>query len=98
MPALMRHEMPNKMAKLAQLGRRVFGVTEKDDAKAAEAGIAKMEQFFRSIAMKTRLADYGISSQEAAQKVSERFRSRGAKFGERQSINASAAREILLAC
>ena len=97
-PALFRLKLDKKKAKLAQYARRVWGVTEKDDAKAAEQGIAKTEAFFHSVGMKTKLAEYGISPADAARKISERFRARGVKFGEHQDIDADAASEILLAC
>ena len=98
LPALFRHEMSRKQAKLAQYARRVWGVAETDDAKAAELGLVKTVDFYHSLGMKTTLADYGISAQDAAKKVSERFASRGKKLGEHQTIDAAATKEILLAC
>jgi NADP-dependent alcohol dehydrogenase len=98
MPVLFRHEMPRKQAKLAQYARRVWGVAETDDAKAAEMGLVKTVDFYHSLGMKTTLADYGISPQDAAKKVSERFASRASKIGEHQAIDAAATGQILLAC
>jgi NADP-dependent alcohol dehydrogenase len=98
MPSLFRHQMTKKVQKLAQLARRVWGVNEPNDQKAAELGIQKTEAFFHSIGMKTRLADYGISAQDAAMKVSDRFRTRGTKVGEHSDIDAEATAKILVAC
>ncbi len=98
MPALFRHELGKKQKKLAQLARRVFGVNEADDARAAELAIAKITEFFHSLGMPTRLVEHKIDPGEAAAKISARFRSRGAVMGEHGSIDASAAEKILLAC
>lgn len=98
MPALFRHELPRKLAKLAQFARRVWEVVAPDDRKAAAAGLARTEEFFHALGMPTTLAAYGISAPDAAQKVADRFRSRGVKLGEHQAIDAEAAAQILGAC
>jgi NADP-dependent alcohol dehydrogenase len=98
MPSLFRHEIAAKRAKLAQFARRVWGVNEPDDLKAAETAIARTVEFFHSLGMKTRLADYGIAAGEAGGKISSRFRARGVKLGEHQAIDAGAVAEILAAC
>lgn len=46
MGSVMRHKLKDKAPMLARYARRVWGVTETDDIKAAEAGIAKTEEFF----------------------------------------------------
>jgi NADP-dependent alcohol dehydrogenase len=98
MPSLFRHQMTRKRAKLAQFARRVWDVNEADDSKAAEIALARTEDFFHSLGMKTRLADYGIPAREAAARISARFRERGLKLGEHQAIDAGAAAEILATC
>ncbi len=98
MPSLFRHQMTRKRSKLARFARRVWNVNEPDDRKAAELAVARTEEFFHSLGIKTRLADYGISPTEAAKQVSSRFRARGLKLGEHQAIDAAAAAEILAAC
>ena len=98
MPSLFRHELAAKCAKLAQFARCVWGVNEPDDIKAAETAIARTVEFFHSLGMKTRLADYGITAGEAGGKISSRFRARGVKLGEHQTLDAGAVAEILAAC
>ena len=39
------------MARFARFARKVCGVTEEDDALAAEQGIEKAEEFFKSLGM-----------------------------------------------
>jgi NADP-dependent alcohol dehydrogenase len=91
-PRLLRNQIETKRQKLEKLGREVFGLNENNASEA----IDKIEEFFNSIGMKTKLADYGIDAQEAAKKVKERFEQRGTKLGERGMIDAYAAYEILI--
>lgn len=99
LPELWRAAIRTKERALAQLARRVFGAGEKSDSRAAEIAVEKTEEFFHSMGMKTRLADYGINSEEAAEKVYERFMGYGdVAFGEDGDVNAARAREILLRC
>ena len=72
-------------------------MTESEDQAAAVAGIVRTEEFFHSAGMRTRLADYGIAPADAAARISDRFRSRGVKLGERQAIDAEVATRILMA-
>lgn len=97
-PALFRYDLARKQAKLAQYARRVWNICETDDTAAATAGIVRTEAFYHSLGMKTKLADYGISPADAAQKISDRFRARGSRFGEHGDIDAAATAKILLAC
>lgn len=96
MPRLLKNQLENKKQKLAKLAREVFCISETDDEKAALIAIDKIEEFFNSIGMKTKLADYGIDANEAAQKVKDRFNERGTLIGERKAINADTAYDILI--
>lgn len=98
MPRLLKNQLKNKQQKLAKLAREVFCVTENDDEKAALIAIEKIEEFFNSIDMKTKLSDYNIDADDAAQKVKERFEKRGTIIGERGVINSDTTFEILKNC
>jgi NADP-dependent alcohol dehydrogenase len=98
MPGLLRHQRKRKAAKLVQFARRVWNVTVGGDEAAAEAGIARMEAFFHSLGMPTRLADHGIDPAEAARKVHARFAQRGTKLGEHGDLGAKQVKEVLLTC
>jgi NADP-dependent alcohol dehydrogenase len=91
MPGVWAHKLAAKAAKLAQYGRRIWNV---GDAKAA---IDRTEAFFHSLAMPTRLRDFGIDGEDAAHKVGERFARRNSAFGEHGDITADAAAQILRA-
>lgn len=98
MPRLLKNQLENKKQKLAKLARGIFFVSEADDEKAALIAIEKIEEFFNSIGMKTKLADYGIDSKEAAEKTKVRFDERGCRFGERENITGEVAFDILVNC
>lgn len=92
MPELWRYKLADKQVKLLQFGREVFGVD------TAETAIQKVEDFFHSIGMKTKLADYGVSAAEAAAQVRDRFIERGTVLGEHGDIDGNAAFAILSKC
>jgi NADP-dependent alcohol dehydrogenase len=84
-----RHRLAGKRAKLEQYGRRVWNVG------TAEEAIEKTEQFFHSIGMPTRLSDYSITAADAADKISQRFKSRSAAYGERGDFGPQDAHTVL---
>lgn len=98
MPALFRDQFARKQAKLAQFGRRIWQITGSDPARTAEAAIARMEGFFHSLGMPTKLADYRIDPKDAARKIGGRFRARGTRLGEHGDIDAAVTERVLLAC
>ena len=97
-PRLLRNQKVAKSQKLAKIAREVFGINEPVDLKAADMAIDKIEEFFNSIGMKTKLSDYGIDAEEAAEKIRARFKERNVAFGEKGAITADVAYEIVKAC
>jgi len=89
LPGVWTHELSRKREKLTQYGRRIWGVD------TAETAIAKTEEFFHSLNMPTRLSDYGIAADEAADKVCARFAERGSQLGEHNDIAPDAVAKIL---
>lgn len=98
MPELWRNQKQCKLKKLAKMAREAYGINEPDDSKAADIAIAKTEQFFASIGQKTKLIQYGINAEEAAERISQRFKARGTKLGEKCVIDYKAAYEIIKNC
>lgn len=94
MPAVWKHQKQAKAQKLAQYAERVWGFKDGDQAGQA---IARTEQFFQSLGMKTRLSEYGIGS-ERFEEIGERFARRGSKLGEHQAIGKKEVIEILSLC
>jgi len=97
LPSLLRHEKDGKRDKLIQFAKRVWGVTDGSEDEIIEAGVRKTEEFFRSLGMPTRLSEFDVSPDEAADRVKERFTARGTKLGEKQAIGPEEAAEILRA-
>ena len=89
LPGVWKRCAEEKREKLAQYAERVFG------ACGVEGAIEATEAFFRSLSMPVRLSDHGIDVEEAAAKITERFRARRARLGERRRIDADAVGEIL---
>ncbi len=87
-PGVMSVMRETKMAKLEQYGRRVFGVD------SAEQAIAKSEEFFRSVGMKTRLSEHSIGEQTITTIVS-RMQSRGWELGEGGYVTPEKVEAIL---
>ncbi len=95
LPGLWESQFAHKRAKLAQYGRRVWGLNGSEDDIARNA-IARTEEFFRSVGVGTRFADYGLDCQEAAQRIGDRFAKRGLKgMGENGTVGVQQVREIL---
>lgn len=98
LPRLWQERKQNKAKKLAKLAREVFNCNETDDLKASDCAIKKTEEFFNSIGMPTKLADYKINPTEAAEKIKQRFESRGAVFGEDSKVTPDMVYKILTNC
>lgn len=98
LPRLWQERKQEKAQKLAKLAKEVFGCSETDNLNAADCAIQKTEEFFNSLGMKTKLSDYNINALEAAQKVKERFESRGTLLGEDLKITPQMVYDILKNC
>jgi len=95
-PHLYRLQTEGKGAKLAQFAERVWGVKEGTEAERIEAGIAKMEAFFESLGVPTRLARYEKIAADTPQQIAERLKSRGAvKLGEKGTVTPEVVEAIL---
>jgi len=96
MPGVWRHRFEAKKEKLAQFGRRVWGLSGDTETVAFDA-ILRTEAFFESLGVSTRLAPYGVNATEAAKAISDRFRNRGTRMGEHKDLGADEVANILLA-
>lgn len=98
LPRLWQERKRDKSKKLAKLAREIFDCTESDDLKASDCAIKKTEEFFNSLGMKTKLADYGVDAAEAAQKVKERFEQRRTLLGEDFKVTPQMVYDVLKNC
>jgi len=96
LPSVLRHQRAKKAEKLLQYGQRVWGISEGDETARIDAAIDKTEAFFRSLGVKTKLAEYGIV--EGIEAVGQRIEERGAVLGEHNDIDRTEVDAILEAC
>jgi len=96
LPGVWRHRFEAKKEKLAQFGRRVWGLSGDTETVAFDA-ILRTEAFFESLGVSTRLAPYGVKATDAAKAISDRFRIRGTRMGEHKDLGADEVADILLA-
>jgi NADP-dependent alcohol dehydrogenase len=89
MPGVWTHQIERKRAKLTQLGQRLWGLSRAEDT------ITRTDAFFASLAMPTRLADYGIRAADAAARIEQRFTARGLALGEHGDLLPAAVSAIL---
>jgi len=90
LPGVLKHQAESKGDRLLQCGQRVFGMR----TKRPESVIRKIESFFLSLGVKTRLKDYNIPAR-AAKIVAQRLAARGMRLGEKQDIDADGISAIL---
>jgi len=95
LPGIMNLKRENKKEKILQYGERVWKITEGSDNERIDAIIEKTVNFFESVGVKTKLADYGVGS-DIIPKIVNRFVSRGIKsIGERGIISIADVAQIL---
>ncbi|OPZ79743.1 MAG: Alcohol dehydrogenase YqhD [bacterium ADurb.Bin431] len=97
LPALLRHQKQQKGEKLLQYGERIWGISSGSEEQRMEEAIAQTEAFFRSLGVRTRLAEYDIPA-EGVRGIGARIEARDGKIGERRDIGAEQIDAILQAC
>jgi len=95
LPSLLHVQRTAKRGKLLQYAERVWDIREGSEDARIDAAIAKTRAFYESIGIKTRLSDYGVKIDTAAE-VARRLQARGATgLGERGEITPAKVEEIL---
>jgi NADP-dependent alcohol dehydrogenase len=96
-PGVARFNLAHKQAKLAQMGRRVWGLTGGDES-VAEQCIERTEAFFAQVGVPTKLRDYQVDAVEAGAKIRARFTQRGVLTqGERGNLTPEIVEQIIVA-
>lgn len=94
-PNLYKVMFETKKQKLAQYGKRIFGLTGSDDEIAAKA-IDKTTEFFHTMGMKTKLSECTDDYNKTADFIGNRFQERGwVGLGEKQNITIEKVRKIV---
>lgn len=94
LPGVMKIEREQKKAKLLQYGERVWGILDGTDEERINQTIGKTVAFFESLGVQTKLPDYSVST-ETINAITERFRKRGYKLGEKANIGPEEIQMIL---
>lgn len=94
LPSLLRVLKAHKLAKTAQLGRRVFGLQGKTDEELFEPTVQAIEQFIRSLGLPASLKEGGVP-RETGEEVARRFKERGTTLGEGGICTPDKIREII---
>lgn len=97
LPGLWRTLKQKKMAKLVQLGERVWGICDGSDEERADRTIEETEAFFRSLGLPARLGDAQIGD-DTILEIERRFMKRNVSLGEDGDVTAEVARRILENC
>lgn len=97
LPSMLRERKSSKLDKLVQYGERVWGIREGSTEEKAEAAIAKTQDFFESLGVKTRLGDYDLG-EEHIEPLIKSLESHGmTALGEHGDITPDVCRRVLQA-
>ncbi|RQO69892.1 NADH-dependent alcohol dehydrogenase [Pedobacter sp. KBW06] len=95
-PSHYRYNFEAKKEKLAQYGQRVWGIQEGTVEEIATIAIAKTEDFFHAMEIKTTLGEYTDDYEGTAEKISKRFTERGwLGLGEHKTLSPSDVEKIV---
>lgn len=94
-PALLEIMIEKKETKIAQFGRRVWGLEIEDNRKAAQEAIQQMRKFFEKLGIRLHLSDYGVIESDLDQIVEKLEQYGQMPLGENADINSEQVRKIL---
>lgn len=80
-PAWMTFMASHRPGKVAQFGRRVFGVEESDDKAAALKAVDALRAFFKSIGLPLTLGELGITDPDFTTLTRKFHENKGTPFG-----------------
>ncbi len=84
----------HKPAKVAQMGRRLFGIECEDDVHAAQLGVQALKAFYRSINMPTTFAELGVENPDIDLLVNKLHENKGETFGGYMTLTRTETRQI----
>lgn len=91
-----RHNFEAKKDKLAQFATRVWNIQEGTVEEKAKMAIARTEDFYHRLNVKTKLSDYTNDFEGTAETIEKRFNERGwLGIGENQMVKPQDAKEIV---
>lgn len=93
-PAWMTFMAEHRPAKVAQLARRVFGISNTDDREAALEGIAALKKFFSSLGLPLTLRELGINTPDYTLLVDKLHENKGEFVGGYYRLSRKETEEI----
>lgn len=96
-PGTLRIMAHKKQGKILQFGERIWNISEGTSEERVELTIRKIEDFFRSAGLPTRLGDENIGD-STIEEIYRRFAERKTRLGEDGDIDADTIKKILLKC
>ncbi|MDL1913225.1 MAG: iron-containing alcohol dehydrogenase [Bergeyella sp.] len=95
-PSHYRYNFEAKKQKLAQYAENVWGITSGDTEEKAREAIEKLEEFYHSLGIKTKLSEYTHQYKDTASKVRAAFLSRNWQgLGEHKNLGPDDAYKIV---
>ena len=94
LPGMMHIKRQNKKDKILQYGERIWGITEGTHEERIDKAIAKTIGFFESTGIPCTLPEYDVPAKTIG-KITERFKERGSKLGEKADIGYQEVEAIL---
>ena len=94
LPGLMHIKRNNKQDKLLQYGQRIWGISSGTNSEKIDKTISKTIEFFESLGVPTTLPEYNVPA-ETIDKITDRFKKRGTKMGEKADIDFNEVGKIL---
>lgn len=95
-PSHYRYNFETKKAKLAQYAERVWAITEGSVEEKAEKAIVKLEEFFHSLNIQTKLSDYTQDFNGTAERIEKAFTERNwVGLGENKNLTPKDAFKIV---
>lgn len=95
LPSLLNVQRKDKHAKLVQYAERVWHITEGDDDARITQAIANTTDFFESLDIGTRLANYNLSAADIDTVITQLETHGMTALGEHQNITLDVSRKIL---
>lgn len=94
LPGVMNIKRDEKKAKILQYGERVWGISEGTENERIDLAIRKTADFFERMGLPTTLSAYGLNT-ETVDRITDRFRERPYKLGEKRNIDYKVIESIL---
>lgn len=94
LPAMLQARRAEKRDKLLQYAERVWGLRDGDAETRIDQAIEGTRQFFESLQVPTRLADYGIGADAIPALVAQLERHGMVALGERQNVDPALSQRV----